>query len=71
MDTPRITTEDLLGAIRAGVRDAFRGMYENTDMPTADLYDTIREAVSDAFNVLSERGVQKAIAEGVRGAMEK
>jgi hypothetical protein len=46
-DIPMVSKEELLGAIREGVRDALWRMITNaTDMPCHDFYDTVKEGAA-------------------------
>jgi hypothetical protein len=47
---PRVSKEELLGAIRDGVHDAIWHMITNaTDMPCHDFYDTVKDGVAEGI----------------------
>src|SRR4051812_24928940 len=66
---PEVTKQELLDAIRAGVRDALWEMITNaTSTPCGDFYDTVRDGVETAIgnSMPVETQILNAIAAGVK-----
>ena len=71
---PDVTKQELLEAIRAGVRDAMWEMVTNaTAMPCADFFDTVKDAIQTAVSdaMPFENQISNAITDGVKEAMRE
>ena len=69
-----VTKQELLDAIRGGIRDAMWDMIRSvTDTPGRDFYDTVREGVEKAIGdaMPFETQISNAITDGVKEAMRE
>jgi hypothetical protein len=64
----QLAKDEILEAIRAGVRDAFWQMItNNTQTPADDFYERVKNAIADAMP--SQEAIEEAIRKGTHHAL--